>query len=103
MSLFQALYLYLINPVMGLLMWVVIVRVVMSWLIAYNVINLHNQFVAMVWQICGKIYEPMVQPIRKMIPNFGGMDFSPFILILLLQFTNEYLLRSLVFGTLRIF
>ncbi len=65
-----------------LYMWIVIVGVVMSWLVAFNVINTSNRFVYMVGDFCHRATEPLLGPIRRALPNLGGMDLSPMVLIL---------------------
>jgi len=64
---------------------VVIVQVICSWLVAFNVINLHQPFVRAVYTAIDRITEPLYRPIRKILPDFGGLDFSPIILLLLIQ------------------
>ena len=60
--------------------WVVIVMIIMSWLFAFNVINPYNQFVRSLWQIFNALTEPLLRPIRRMLPNMSGIDISPMIL-----------------------
>lgn len=69
--------------------WLLIASAVMSWLIAFNVINTGNQFVASVWEFLYKITEPVLRPIRNMLPNLGGIDISPIILLLLIFFIER--------------
>jgi YggT family protein len=64
---------------------VVIVQVICSWLVAFNVINLHQPFVRAVYTAMDRVTEPLYRPIRKILPDFGGLDFSPIILLLLIQ------------------
>jgi YggT family protein len=64
--------------------WVVILAVVMSWLIAFNVVNTRNQIVGMIADFLYRITEPVFRPIRNMLPAMGGIDFSPFIVLLLI-------------------
>ena len=68
-----------------ILSMVVIVQVICSWLVAFNVINLHQPFVRAVYAAMDRITEPLYRPIRKILPDFGGLDFSPIILLLLIQ------------------
>ncbi|HTK58523.1 MAG TPA: YggT family protein [Sphingomicrobium sp.] len=68
-----------------ILSMVVIVQVICSWLVAFNVINLHQPFVRAVYTAMDRITEPLYRPIRKLLPDFGGLDFSPIILLLLIQ------------------
>jgi len=103
MSLFQALFVYFLRPVLSLLILVIFIRVILSWLISFNIINLHNRFVATVWDISGRLTEPLVRPIRNMLPPMAGFDFSPVILLLALYFTRDWLLPNLVFGGFRLF
>ena len=70
---------------------VVIAAVVMSWLIGFNVINTHNPFVRSLWQFITAVTEPFLRPIRRMLPQLGGIDISPIILLLACLF-----LRSVV-------
>ena len=72
--------------------WILIASAVLSWLIAFNVINTRNQFVATVWDSLYRITEPALAPIRNRLPSLGGIDISPVILILGLFF-----IRNLIF------
>jgi len=82
---------WLINTVIQIYIFVLIVQVVMSWLIAFNVVNTRNRFVHMVADIAYKLTEPALRPIRRILPNFGGIDLSPVVLILLLGFLQRLL------------
>ena len=72
---------YLISIVVVL----VIVQFVMSLLIAFNVINMHNDFVAAIWKAVNALLDPILQPIRRIMPNTGAIDFSPMVLIIGLE------------------
>ena len=72
---------YLISIVLTL----VIVQFVLSLLISFNVVNLHNNFVAAVWQAVGALLDPLLAPIRRIMPHTGAIDFSPMVLIILLK------------------
>ncbi len=76
---------YLINAVIDIYTWFLIVWVILSWLVAFNVVNTYNHFIAMVMDFLHRITEPALRPIRRMIPDLGGIDISPLILLLLLQ------------------
>ena len=67
-------------------MYVIIAAVILSWLIAFNVINTRNQVVAMIGDFLYRITEPALRPIRNMLPNLGGIDISPVILFLIIVF-----------------
>ena len=77
---------YLILTIIDLYWWVIIVQAVMSWLVAFGVINTYNKFVAQVGETLYRLTEPALRPIRNLLPNLGGIDISPIILLLLLGF-----------------
>jgi YggT family protein len=66
--------------------WVIIVMAVMSWLLAFDVINMRNDFVRSIWNGVNALTEPALRPIRRFLPPIGGMDISPIILLLALSF-----------------
>jgi YggT family protein len=82
---------WLINSIINIFIFILIVQVIMSWLIAFNVVNTRNRFVYMVADVAYKITEPVLRPIRRILPNFGGIDLSPVVLILLLGFIQRLL------------
>jgi YggT family protein len=75
-----------------LYVWLLIAAAVLSWLIAFNVVNTRNQFVATVGEFLYRITEPALRPIRNMMPNLGGIDISPVILILLIFLIERIIL-----------
>ena len=79
----------LIDAVISIYMWMLIISVIMSWLVSFNVINTSNQFVYTVGNFLHRITEPVLRPIRNIVPNLGGIDISPVILILLLIFARN--------------
>lgn len=87
---------WLIDQVIGLYITLVIVQVVLSWLVAFNVINTRNRFVYMVGDFLYRITEPALKPIRRLLPNMGGIDLSPVVLILGLYFLRVLLLRDIM-------
>ena len=74
--------LYVILIVLDLYIWLLIAAAVLSWLVAFNVINARNQFVAMVGDFLFRITEPVLRPIRNLLPNTGGIDLSPVVALL---------------------
>ena len=78
-------FLWLLDTVITLYIWVLIASAVLSWLVAFNVVNTRNQFVAAVAEFLYRITEPALAPIRRFMPNLGGLDISPIILILLIM------------------
>jgi YggT family protein len=87
---------WLIDQVIGLYITLVIVQVVLSWLVTFNVINTGNRFVYMVGDFLYRITEPALKPIRRLLPNMGGIDLSPVVLILGLYFLRVLLLRDVM-------
>ena len=75
--------------VLDLYIWLLIASAILSWLIAFNVVNTRNQFVASVAEFLYKITEPVLRPIRGIMPNLGGLDISPIIVILLIMFIQR--------------
>lgn len=65
-----------------LAIWVFIIQAVLSWLIAFNVLNTRNQFVAQIWRILQQLTEPVTRPVRRMLPPMQGLDLSPLVVIL---------------------
>jgi len=87
-SLFQILDLLL-----QVMMWIIVAQAILSWLVAFNVINTHNQFVRSLLHALDRMTSPIYRPIRKILPDFGGLDFSPMVVLLLI-----YVLRILLAG-----
>ncbi len=85
--------LVLVYHIIDLYTWVVIIGVIMSWLIHFNVINLSNQFVRMIYEMMIRLTEPLLAPIRRFMPDLGGIDISPVLLILLLIFAKDVVAR----------
>jgi YggT family protein len=75
-----------------LYMWLVIAGAILSWLIAFNVVNTRNQFVGMVSDFLYRITEPALRPIRQFLPNLGGIDISPVILFLIIILIERIIL-----------
>ncbi|MGY6532793.1 YggT family protein [Glycocaulis sp.] len=100
MSFGQALIVYFIIPILNLLVLVVFINVIMSWLVAFNVVNPRNQFVNTVWRLTSAITEPLLSPIRRILPPLGGIDLSPIILLLLIFFIREWVIMGQLFPLL---
>ncbi|GJL94083.1 MAG: YggT family protein [Hyphococcus sp.] len=79
----------LIDAVLQLYTLVIFIMVIMSWLIGFNVINRHNQFVDLIWRTVNSLTEPVLRPIRNIMPNLGGLDLSPLILLFSIFFLRE--------------
>lgn len=75
--------------ILNMYVWLLIAAAVLSWLIAFNVVNVRNQFVGMVADFLYRITEPVLRPIRNVMPNLGGLDISPIILIIIIFFIQR--------------
>jgi len=76
------------------LYWYVIILVaIMSWLIAFNVINIYNDLVRSIWNGLNAVTEPLLRPIRNILPNMGGIDISPIVLLLLIFLVEDIIQR----------
>jgi YggT family protein len=84
-----------ISYVITLYTYVVIAAVVMSWLISFNVINAYNPFVRTLWQALGAVTEPFLRPIRRMMPDLGGIDLSPVVLLLVCVFIQSVIIPNI--------
>ena len=89
-----------IDYLLSLYTWVVIASVIFSWLIAFNVINPYNQFVRSVWQALNAVTEPLLRPIRNFMPDLGGLDLSPVILLLGIFFIRSVVIHGWLIGGL---
>ena len=91
LSLFQ-----IVDVLLQVLMWIIVIQAILSWLVAFNVINTHNDFVRSFLRALDRLTRPLYRPIRKLLPDFGGIDFSPIVVILLI-----YVIRILLSGAAR--
>lgn len=73
---------YIIDSAATIYIWIIIINVVLSWLIGFNVINPYNQFVRAIHTFCYRATEPLLAPIRRFMPDLGGIDISPVILLI---------------------
>ncbi len=82
-------FLWLVSTLIWTYIYILIASAILSWLIAFNVVNTRNQFVAMVAEFLYRVTEPALRPIRAIMPNLGGIDISPVILIIGLMFLEQ--------------
>ncbi len=81
----------IVEILLNIVWWVIVIQAIMSWLIAFNVINTYNEMVRSVWNALTRMTEPMYRPIRRILPDFGALDLSPLVVLLIL-----YILQSVV-------
>ena len=75
--------------------WIIIASAIFSWLYAFNVVNSRNQFVGSVGNMLYRLTEPALRPIRRFMPDLGGIDISPIILLLILFFLRQFILTTI--------
>jgi YggT family protein len=79
----------LIRAILGLFSFILIVYVVVSWLYAFDIIDRRNQFVRSIWEFCARITDPVLRPLRRLIPPIAGVDLSVLVLLLLINFISN--------------
>ncbi len=88
-------FLGFVSLLLTLYIYILFAAAIMSWLIAFNVVNPRNQFVAMLAEFLYRITEPVLRPIRSFLPSLGGIDISPVIVILIIVFIQSVILTNL--------
>ena len=83
-------FLWLVDTIITIYIWLLIASAVLSWLIAFNVVNTRNPIVNSIGEFLYRVTEPLLRPIRNVMPNLGGIDVSPVILILALLFLERF-------------
>jgi YggT family protein len=81
----------IVEVLLNVVWWIIVIQAVLSWLLAFNVINQSNDFVRSVWYALGRMTEPLYRPIRRILPDFGALDLSPLVVLLVL-----YILQTIV-------
>ena len=89
-------FLTLVSTVITIYVWLLIAQAVLSWLVAFGIVNRYNRVVATIGDFLWRITEPLLRPIRRVLPDLGGIDISPVILILLLYFLRDLMFEYLV-------
>lgn len=80
-----------LSMVLTIVWWIFLIMIIMSWLISFNVINTRNDFVASVWRVLNAITEPILKPIRRIIPPVGGLDLSPIVVFVIIFFLQQWI------------
>ena len=79
------------NLLLTILTWIIIIQVILSWLLAFNVLNTSSQGVRSIAVAMDRITAPLYRPIRRILPDFGGIDFSPLVILILIQVIKKLL------------
>ena len=85
----------IVQVLLNLLWWIIVIQAVLSWLIAFNVINTSNQFVRSVWTGLARLTEPLYRPIRRILPDFGALDLSPLVVLLVIYILQTVVIPSI--------
>lgn len=95
MSFLQSIIIYFLSPALSILQIILIVYMIFSWLIAFNVVNLRNPIMGQIYSLCSSIVEPLLAPLRRVIPPLGGFDMAFLVLFILLMWAQGYLVPLL--------
>jgi len=85
----------ILQILLNVVWWIIIVQAILSWLIAFNVINTSNDLVRNVWNALGTMTEPIYRPIRRVLPDFGALDLSPLVVLIILAILNTIIRNQL--------
>lgn len=88
--------LQIVQVLLNVLWWIIVIQAVLSWLIAFNVINTSNDFVRSLWEGLRRITEPLYRPIRKILPDFGALDLSPLVVLLLVFILSSIVIPNIM-------
>ena len=83
----------ILRILLNVVWWIIVVQATLSWLVAFNVINTHNDFVRQIWGALDRMTEPMYRPIRRILPDFGGLDLSPLVVLVGLAIADRILVE----------
>ncbi|MDA9614177.1 YggT family protein [Pelagibacteraceae bacterium] len=83
--------LLLLYRVIDIYFYILIINIILSWLIAFNVVNTQNRLVVTILYATNRLTDPLLNPVRRILPNLGGIDISPIILVLCLLFIQDYI------------
>jgi YggT family protein len=90
----------IIDLLLNIVTWIIIIQAVLSWLVAFNVVNTYNDAVRQILYALDRITEPLYRPIRKIMPDFGALDLSPLVVLLLIYILRHIILPQLAAAVL---
>lgn len=96
MTSFLIMLLQIVQLLLTVFTFIIVAQAILSWLIAFNVINTHNEFVRALWNGLQTITEPVYRPIRRVLPDFGALDISPLVVLLVLYILNNFFIPWLI-------
>jgi YggT family protein len=86
----------IIDLLLSVLLWIIIIQAVLSWLVAFNVVNTNNDFVRQVLYALSQITEPLYRPIRRIMPDFGALDFTPMVVMLIILIARRIIAANMM-------
>lgn len=89
-------FIWLVNQLFNIVWWLILASVIMSWLIAFNIINIGNPTVRQIVRTINNLTDPLLAPIRRILPSMGGLDISPIILLIALEFLRRFIIEMLL-------
>ena len=89
----------IVDLLLDVLRWIIIIQAILSWLVAFNVINTYNDFVRQLLRALDTITEPLYRPIRRLLPDFGGIDFSPLVVLILIWIIRDAVITPLIISS----
>lgn len=96
MALLLTALLYILN----IIWWVIVIQAILSWLVAFNVINTYNDFVRSVFVALDRLTAPLYRPIRRILPDLGALDLSPLVVLLIIGLLNQLIRTQLAYSGL---
>jgi YggT family protein len=85
----------IVQVLLSVATWIILIQAILSWLIAFNVINTYNETVRQIWEALKKITEPFYRPIRRILPDFGALDLSPLVVLLILYILSNIIVPAI--------
>lgn len=87
--------LQIVQLLLNIVWWIIVIQAILSWLIAFNVINTHSDVVRTVWNALQRVTEPMYRPIRRILPDFGALDLSPLVVLLVIYILSNIVIPNI--------
>lgn len=98
MNFLQSLLVFFVSPLLSLLLIIFFVYMIFSWLIAFNIVNLRNPAMAQIYGVVRRICDPILEPIRRVVPPLGGLDMAFLVVVFGLYWVQGYLLPTIING-----
>ena len=96
MTIAQSLIIFFILPALNIYLWIIIARIIFSWLISFNIVNLRNPLMYQIYNFIEIVTEPVMAPFRRLIPAIGGLDLSPILIFFVIQWISWFLQARIV-------